>query len=180
MRTRRSAIATVRGWWRRFARELAGFGTVGALAFVVDVGTFNLLIATVWDGSPLRAKVVAVVVATLFSWVGNRLWTYRDRRRTSGRGLLPELGLFLGLNGVALAISLLILALSHHAMGLTSPLADNVANVVGIALGTAFRFYAYRTWVFRAVDEGRIDDGAARVIALGDPPLPVETPHPRR
>lgn len=170
----------MRTWWTRFARELASFGTVGALAFVVDVGTFNVLIATVWDGSPLRAKVVAVVVATLFSWVGNRLWTYRDRRGPSERGLLPELGLFVGLNGIALVISLAILALSHHVLGLTSPLADNVSNVVGIALGTAFRFYAYRTWVFRAVDAGRLDAGAARAGALGDPPLPVETPRPPR
>ena len=139
----------LRGWWRRFARELASFGTVGALAFVIDVGTFNLLIATVWSGSPLRSKIVAVVVATLFSWVGNRLWTYRHRRRAAGRALAGELALFVGLNAVALGVSLVVLALSHYLLGLTSPLADNVANVAGIALGTAFRFYAYRTWVFR-------------------------------
>ena len=170
VRTPRSASATLRGWWRRFARELASFGTVGAAAFVVDVGTFNLLIATVWSGSPLRAKIVAVVVATLFSWVGNRLWTYRHRRGASGRALLPELVLFVGLNGVALSISLLVLAFSHYLLGLTSPLADNVANVVGIAAGTAFRFYAYRTWVFR---EDRPAVGAALDPSV---PLPV-APH---
>lgn len=165
MRTRRSVGATLRGWWRRFARELASFGAVGAAAFVVDVGTFNLLIATVWSGSPLRAKIVAVVVATLFSWVGNRLWTYRYRRRGSGRSLLPELVLFLALNGVALGVSLVVLAFSHYLLGLTSPVADNVANVAGIALGTAFRFYAYRTWVFR--DRAPHDAAAAADPAAG-------------
>ena len=164
MRTQRPAGAALRGWWRRFARELASFGTVGALAFVVDVGTFNLLIATVWSGSPLRSKIVAVVVATLFSWAGNRLWTYRHRRRAAGRALAGELALFVGLNAVALGVSLLVLALSHYLLGLTSPLADNVANVVGIALGTAFRFYAYRTWVFRSGDPGAGDvAGSAHV-----------------
>ena len=166
MRTSRSASATLRGWWRRFARELAGFGTVGAAAFVVDVGTFNLLIATTWSGSPLRAKVVAVVVATLFSWAGNRLWTYRHRRRAAGRALAGELVLFVGLNGVALGISLLVLAFSHYLLGLTSPVADNVANVVGIALGTAFRFHAYRTWVFR--DHAPHDAAAAGASAHVD------------
>ena len=30
----------------------------------------------------------------------------------------------------------------------TSRLADNIATVVGIGLGTLFRFWAYRRWVF--------------------------------
>lgn len=159
------------GTWRRLSRELGRFGVIGALAFVVDVGTFNLLIATVGAGSPLKSKVVAVVVATLFSWLGNRLWTYRHRRGARSRRLLPELGLFIGLNGVALAISLALLAFSHYLLGLTSPLADNVSNVVGIAVGTAFRFFAYRTWVFR-------EDRSAAERAL-DPsaPLPVAPRH---
>ncbi len=159
----------MRAAWGRLARELGRFGVVGALAFVVDVGTFNLLIATAGSGHPLTSKVVAVVVATIFSWLGNRFWTYRHRRGARSRRLLPELVLFVGLNGVALLISLAILALSHYLMGLTSPLADNVSNVVGIAVGTAFRFFAYRTWVFR-------EDRPVAELAL-DPsaPLPVTT-----
>jgi len=42
------------------------------------------------------------------------------------------------------------LAVSHYALGFTSPLADNIAaNVVGLGLATAFRFWSYRRWVFR-------------------------------
>ncbi len=48
------------------------------------------------------------------------------------------------------------LAISTYALGLTSPLAKNIsANVVGLALGTAFRYVAYRRLVFtgdRAAD----------------------------
>jgi hypothetical protein len=34
-------------------------------------------------------------------------------------------------------------------MGLTSPLADNISNnVIGLGLGTLFRFALYRWWVF--------------------------------
>jgi putative flippase GtrA len=36
-------------------------------------------------------------------------------------------------------------------LGYTSIIADNIAtNVVGLALGTAFRFALYRWWVFAA------------------------------
>jgi hypothetical protein len=38
---------------------------------------------------------------------------------------------------------------SHYALGFTSPLGDNIAaNVVGLGLATAFRFWSYRRWVF--------------------------------
>jgi len=52
--------------------------------------------------------------------------------------------------GIGLGIGLGCLWISHYALGLTSPLADNIsANVVGLGLGTLFRFWSYRKWVFR-------------------------------
>jgi putative flippase GtrA len=42
------------------------------------------------------------------------------------------------------------IAFSHYVIGLTSLTADNVANIVGIGLGTLFRFWAYRRFVFAA------------------------------
>ena len=42
-----------------------------------------------------------------------------------------------------------VVAVSRDLLGLTSPLADNVsANVVGMAIATAFRFWTFRTYVF--------------------------------
>ena len=41
------------------------------------------------------------------------------------------------------------LAISHYLLDFTSRLADNIAaNVIGLGLGTAFRFWSYRRWVF--------------------------------
>ncbi|RJK95496.1 GtrA family protein [Vallicoccus soli] len=129
-------------------RELLKFGTVGALAFVVDVGTFNLLRVGL-DLGPLTSKTVSVVLATTVAYLGNRHWTFRHRGRP---GVRREYALFFLFNGIGLAISLACLGFSHYVLGLTSPLADNVAaNGVGLALGTAFRFWAYRRWVFPAV-----------------------------
>ena len=45
-------------------------------------------------------------------------------------------------------ISAVVLAFSHYTLGFTSVLADNIATVVGIGLGTLFRFWAYRKIVF--------------------------------
>lgn len=120
------------------------------VAYVVDVGTFNLLVFGGGEGplhdKPLTAKTIAGVLATMVAYAGNRQWTFRDRGR---RGVAREYVMFLVVNAVALAITLLPLAFSRYVLDLRSPLADNVsANVVGVGLGTLFRFVAYRTWVF--------------------------------
>ncbi len=136
----------VRSAARRLGAEVAKFGTVGAIAFVIDVGLFNILRAGVLSDSPLTAKTVSVVVATGFAYVANRNWTYRDRART---GYGRETVLFFATNAAALLISWGCLAFTHYLLGFDSQLADNISgNIIAVALGTMFRFWVYRTWVF--------------------------------
>lgn len=141
-------------------REVAKFGVVGIIALIIDVGLFNLLMYSgplaIFAGKPLTAKIVAVAVAMTFAYFANRFWTFRDRGRTS---MAREYVLFVVLNLVGMGIALACLWFSHYALGLTSALADNIsANVVGLILGTLFRFWAYRKWVFPAVEDELADD----------------------
>lgn len=130
---------------RRVA-ELIRFGAVGATAFIVDVGIYNLLRSTVLEDKPIGAKVLSVAVAVVVAWVGSRYWTFRDGRR-SARG--REFALFAGMNVIGLLIAAACLFVSHYVLGYTSRLADNVSgNGVGLVLGTAFRYCAYRYLVF--------------------------------
>jgi putative flippase GtrA len=129
--------------------ELLRFGSVGAVAFLVDVGLFNLLRfgpGGLLADKPLTAKVVSVAVATVVAWLGNRYWTFApSRTATRVRELLG----FAVVNVIGMAIAVGCLAFSHYVLGLTSPLADNIsANVVGLGLGTVFRYFAYRHVVF--------------------------------
>jgi putative flippase GtrA len=131
--------------------EFGKFGVVGIMAMVIDVGLFNLLMFVGGGGpmadKPLTAKAIAVIVATAFSYGLNRNWTFSHRGGRSSKWL--EYALFFGLNGVAMLITLSVLWFSHYALGLTSPIADNIAaNVIGLGLGTVFRFWSYRKWVF--------------------------------
>lgn len=128
---------------------LARFGSVGAVAFVVDVGLFNLLRfgpGELLGAKPLTAKIVAVTVATLVAWIGNRYWTFSGTRTvTPGRELIA----FGVVNVLGMAVAVGCLAFSHYVLDLTSPLADNIsANVVGLILGTTFRYVSYRRFVF--------------------------------
>ena len=142
---RRSLSETVTRLWA----EVAKFGAVGLVCYVIDIGIFNLLAAGPLSGKPLTAKVVSTVVATTAAYLGNRFWTFRHRQRTS---MAREYLLFFVLNGIGLLISVGVLWFSHYALGFTSLLADNIsANVVGLGLGTLFRFWSYRKWVFLEV-----------------------------
>jgi putative flippase GtrA len=134
-------------------REVAKFGAVGALAFVTDLYVYNLMRTGVWPldeaplaHKPLVSKVISVTAATIVAWLGNRYWTFRHRRRSAPR---QEFVLFAAMNVGGLMIALACLGLSHYVFGFTSPLADNISgNVIGIGLGTIFRFWTYRTLVF--------------------------------
>ena len=141
-----SLVSALYGRFRLLASELGKFGVVGVLAFVVtDVGT-NLLHFRAGQG-PLTANVIATVVAMAVSYAGNRYWTFRDRQRS---GVRREGILFFLLNAVGLLIQLACLGLATYLLGLHGKLSYNVALVAGIVLATLFRYWSYRTWVWRA------------------------------
>jgi putative flippase GtrA len=126
--------------------ELAKFGIVGVLAVLIaGVGT-NVLHFQAGVG-PLTSNVIATVVATAFSYVGNRYWTFRHRQRTS---VHREGIVFFVLNGIGLAIQLACLGLCTYVLGLHDRLSYNIFLVIGIGLATVFRYGAYKKWVWRA------------------------------
>lgn len=136
--------------FRSLLSELAKFGTVGFISLGIDLLVFNLVLLALPD-KPLTAKVCSTVVSATNAFVLNRHWSFKHRTRTS---LRREYGLFVVLNAVGLSISLLCLAISHYVLGFESRLADNLAaNGVGLVLGTTFRFWSYRKFVWAAPDE---------------------------
>lgn len=149
-------------------RELSKFGTVGATAFTVDLLIFNVLLQS--GAETLLAKTGSTVVATTVAFVGNRFWTWRHREHTN---MAKQYTMFFLLNGVGLAIGLTCLALSHYGLGaiwpeFQTPLADNISGqLVGTAMGTLFRFWSYRRFVF---GESAVPDPTPRVIPADPAP----------
>jgi len=161
-------VKATRALYARFAHlrdELAKFGVVGAIAFVIDAGLFNYLIApsAPLHKHPVTAKAVSVTVAATFAYFANRHWTWKDRTRSS---LRREYVLFIVLNGIGLAIAGGCLAISEYGLHQHSWLAKNLsANVVGLVLATLFRWWAYRRWVFVDVAEPeRSKDAASAAV----------------
>ncbi|HEU5156310.1 MAG TPA: GtrA family protein [Streptosporangiaceae bacterium] len=133
--------------YQRFARlfhELAKFGSVGAVAFVITTGTANLLHGGLGVG-PLTSNAIATVIATTFAYFANRYWTFRHRDRS---GLGREYMLFFLLNGIGLVITELFIGFTHYVLDQRSLIAFNIAQIVGTGVATLFRYWSYKRWVF--------------------------------
>lgn len=134
--------------FRVLIHEVAKFGIVGILAFLITIGGANALHSGAGLG-PLTSVTIATIVATVFAFFGNRHWAFKHRK---GKGLGHESLLFFFFNGVGLLIQLAFVAAVTHGLGLTDRLSYNVALIIGIGVATLFRLYSYRRWVFFAVD----------------------------
>jgi putative flippase GtrA len=98
--------------------------------------------------APARASLLCGAVSILVAWAGNRYWTFASSR---AERKLRELALFVLVNIGGILISTGCLYVSRWILGLDSPLADNLSrNIIGIGLGTIFRYLCYKLIVFRA------------------------------
>ena len=155
--------ARVRDRVGHLLHEVAKFGVVGGIAYLVDVGSFSLMRHHWLSDKPITAKIISTVLATAVAYLGNRFWTFRHRDRV---GYAREYAMFFVLNIGGLAIAVGCLWVSHYVLGLRSLLADNIsANGVGLVLGTLFRFWAYRKWVFPEIpDEDAVTTGSRQPV----------------
>jgi putative flippase GtrA len=132
--------------------EGAKFLTVGGVATVVALVIFNGLVHGYLGGpgpmheQPLVAFVIANTVGMVVSYRGSRSWAFRDREAVGPAG--GRLAFF-AINLASMVIPLACLAFTRYVLGRSDPFADNLAaNVVGLALGTAARFWALRRFIF--------------------------------
>ncbi|MFI8351479.1 GtrA family protein [Streptomyces sp. NPDC085596] len=150
---------------QRLAREVAKFGAVGGAGVLVNLGVFNL-VRHVSDLPVVRASIIATIVAIVFNYLGFRYWTYRDREKG---GRPRELMLFLVFSAIGLVIENGVLYLATYGFGWDTPLQSNIFKFVGIGVATLFRFWSYRTWVFRALPD---KDTGTEPVARHEPENP--------
>jgi putative flippase GtrA len=129
--------------FRQLIHEGFKFLVIGGIGFIVTFGVANALHPI----GKYKAITVATILATAITYLGNRYWTFRHRE---GKGTTRDSTMFFVLNGVGLliyygCIGLLDLAGLGHSVAWY-----NVALVIGTGLGTLFRFWSYRKWIWLA------------------------------
>jgi len=134
--------------------ELIKFAIVGGTTFVIDSAIFYTLKLTILEPKPVTAKVIAGIVAVIASYILNREWSFRDR---GGRERHHEALLFFAFSGVGVLLSMAPLWISSYILELRVPTVsltvENIADfisayIIGNLLQMAFRFWAFRRWVF--------------------------------
>jgi putative flippase GtrA len=145
--------------------ELIKFAIVGATTFIIDSALFYTLKLTVLEPKPVTAKIISGIVAVIASYILNREWSFQDR---GGRERHHEALLFFAFSGVGVLLSMAPLWISSYVFQLRVPhvslTVENIADFIsayllGNLLQMAFRFWAFRRWVFP--DEfGRAPDKA--------------------
>jgi putative flippase GtrA len=137
----------LRSSWRILLKEVTAFGLVGAVGFVIDVGLFNLF----FDDGQIVAKTISTVAATTVTYFGNRHFSFSHRART---GIGRETSLFLGINVITLLFSLAVIGLFEYPLHFKHHLlVMNVVNIATIGVGTIFRFWSYKRFVFLHPDK---------------------------
>ncbi len=134
---------------RRLLPELIKFCVVGGIGSVIDLGGAAVLHGKYHVG-PLESKAISTALATVFTYLGSRFWTFKDRENHS---LRREAVLFIVLNLAGLLIAEVVIALVTYVLDLHSQIEYNAASVLGTGLATIFRYLAYRKWVFTAPAE---------------------------
>jgi putative flippase GtrA len=133
---------------------------------------FYTLKLTVLEPKPVTAKIIAGIVAVIASYILNREWSFQNR---GGRERHHEALMFFAFSGVGVLLSMAPLWFSSYVLHLRAPdvslTTENVADfisayILGNLLQMAFRFWAFRRWVFP--DEfGRAPDKAIESLTAG-------------
>jgi putative flippase GtrA len=139
-------------------RELFRFAVVGGTAFVVTLVVDYTLKLTILQAKPVTALAIATITSTIVSYVLSRQWSFSTR---GGRQAHHEALLFFLVNAIAIGINLVPELVSRYILHLyvpevsrfTQEVADFVSSIIlGTLLGTALRWWGYRTWVFPVAD----------------------------
>ncbi|WP_010315652.1 GtrA family protein [Saccharopolyspora spinosa] len=148
-------------------RELLKFGVVGAITFFIDTGIFYALKLTILSPKPVTSKVIAVLVATIVSYVLNFRTRGGRRRRYEATLYFVISGIGVGLYSAPLWVSRYVL---HLQTPFTSRLVEEIADftagqIIGLLVGMAFRWWAFRKWVFPAEQPDRRPSARDRISA---------------
>lgn len=154
-------VETALGWipkpYRDVAirnRELVKFALVGGTTWMIDTAVFLVLKSTVLEPKPVTAKVISVVVATVASYTLNRGWSFRTR---GGRERHHEAVLYMLISGIGVGVYSAPLFVSRYVLDLRVPmvtlLSEHIADfvsgqIIGVLVGMAFRWWAFRRFVF--------------------------------
>lgn len=175
--------------WKQHGTEVLQFLSVGGMAFVINSAVTWSLMHSIFSDGHAKAKVVAGVIATIFSWIANRMWTFRQKRTGNKTREAIEFGI---VNAIGIGVEASCVLFSVYVLHLTSPIASFISGtIIGTALGTIVRYFLYKFWVFskskghrqdKTIEEERAEliEEATKIMTGSLPPVEADKAGPVR
>lgn len=156
-------VGSAAGRYSLAVYQLAKFGLVGGLNFLIDLGVLNLLIFATDISTGFYAnvfKAVSFLVAVTSSFLWNKFWTFRSLSvEHVGKQFLE----FFIVSAVGMAVNVGIFALVNDVIGAQAPLVRALTGQAGIdaktwasvsaagaaVVGLGWNFIGYKFIVFR-------------------------------
>lgn len=125
--------------------KLAKFALVGGIGFVVDSVTFSIIYQN-YELELLTVRLIAFILAVLTTWLGNRLFTFRDRTHIETITQMRRFFLSASLSALP---NLLVFKVMSALLAETS-WGVYIAFVAGVGVGMVSNFLLSDRWVFKA------------------------------
>lgn len=128
-------------------REVILYLIFGVLTTVIDFivfyCTYNFL-----HIDEMLATAIAWCAAVIFAYITNRLFVFESKESES-KGILREIGLFVGARLISLGISEVIVLLMMKVMGFDGKLGSIVTKLVCAIVVVIFNYFASKLVIFR-------------------------------
>jgi putative flippase GtrA len=169
-------VRSIRELYQRFRQVIHEGAKVLIVGLIGAIITFGVAIPLHHRVGEYWAITIATILATVFTYLGNGYWAFKTRK---GQGTARDSVVFFVLNGIGLLIYYLCIWIFKDVAGLKGTLWYNFELVLGTGLGTLFRFWSYRKWVWVAVDTPQPSATEALSEAIGEAPASEMTEPPR-
>jgi putative flippase GtrA len=155
-------------------REMLKFAVVGGFCFIVTNIIWYGLKLTILNDKPITAQAIAIIVATIVSYVLSREWSFSTR---GGRERHHEAALFFLFSGISVGLNLVPTAVSRYLLDLQAPavsvftqeVSDFIfGSIIGTLIAMVFRWWAFKKWVFPAENARPGRSGVRQLHAVGD------------
>lgn len=130
--------------------QFVKFGITGVTAAVIDFSIF-LLLTRVVNIAEIPSNLVSVFIATCFTFVVNKFWTFRNPDRAQIRTQTVKFFTIAAIN-YGLQQLILYIILFHTALHVwTGSYTDLAGKVIAVAIVMFNSFFSNKYWTFRKV-----------------------------
>ena len=127
-------------WVHQFVK----YALIGGLNVVIHLGLYNVL--ALLGTPPLVANATAFFIASVNSFIWNKVWAFRDPRRDA---VIRQYLVFVAFTLVGLGLHTGAFSLWLHFLHPHGRIGENISLLLALPISVVWNFTSYRLWTFK-------------------------------